>query len=75
MYLHEMNDRITKNNLQNKLDNCMADWIKNRTLSFASVEIQDYTDDDTLTNEELRLVLNIKFHNTVEVISTEFTVE
>ena len=75
MYLHEMNDRITKNNLQNKLDNCMADWIKNRTLSFASVEIQDYTDDDTLTNEELRLVLNIKFHNTVEVISTDFTVE
>lgn len=75
LYLHEMNDRITKNNLQNKLDNCMADWIKNRTLSFASVEIQDYTDDATLTDEELLLTLNIKFHNTVEIITTSFTVE
>ena len=75
MYLHEFNDRITKNNLQNKLDNCMSDWIQNRTLSYASVVIQDYTDNDTLTNEELLLLLDIKFTGTVEVISVEFTVE
>ena len=75
MYLHEFNDRITKNNLQNKLDNCMSDWIQNRTLSYASVGIQDYTDNDTLTNEELLLTLDIKFNGTVEIISTEFTVE
>ncbi len=74
-YLHEFNDRITKNNLLNALNTSLANWINNRTLSYGSITLQDYTENDTLSNEELLIQLDVKFTGTIEVISIDITVE
>jgi hypothetical protein len=74
-YLHEFNDRITKNNLLNALNTSLANWINNRTLSYGSISLQDYTENDTLSNEELLIQLDVKFTGTIEVISIDITVE
>ena len=74
-YLHEFNDRITKTNLYNSLNSYLANWIQNRTLSFGSIGLYDYTQNETLTNEELLITLDIKFTGTIEIISFEITVE
>lgn len=74
-YLHEFNDRITKNNLLNALNTSLANWVNNRTLSYGAISLQDYTENDTLSNEELLIQLDIKFTGTIEVISIDITVE
>ena len=74
-YLHEFNDRITKTNIYNALNSYLANWIQNRTLSFGSIGLYDYTQNEALTNEELLITLDIKFTGTIEIISFDITVE
>lgn len=73
-YLHEFNDSITKNNLLQALNAEMSNWIQNRTLSYAQIELYDYTENSSLTNEELQVSLNITFTGTVELIPFDITV-
>lgn len=75
-YLHEFNDRITKANLLNALNVVLSNWIQNRTLSYGSIDaLQDYTQNATLSNEQLLITLSIKFTGTIEVISIDITAE
>lgn len=74
-YLFEYNDRITKTNLLNTLNSYLSEWIQNRTLSYGSITLEDSSDDATLTDEQLRINLDIKFTNTIEVISVNIVIE
>jgi len=74
-YLHEFNDSITIDNIQNVLNTTIANWIQNRTLSYASVDILNSTVDESLSPEELSIKLNVKFTGTIEVISIDITVD
>ena len=74
-YLHEFNDRITKNNLQNTLNTIMSNWIQNRTLSYGNIQLYDSTDNPTLLDEELLVSVQIKFTGTIDIISFNITIE
>lgn len=70
-YLFEYNDSTTLANLNEALNKYITGWISNRTLSKAVVvaEKSDYS------NETVIITLNIKFTDTIEVISIDITVE
>lgn len=74
-YLHEFNDRLTKNNLSLALNTYLSDWIQNRTLSYGNITLTDSTENQTLTDEEIEIGLDIKFTGTIEIISVNITVE
>lgn len=74
-YLHEFNDRITKNNLLNALNTIMSNWIQNRTLSYGTIAIYDSTDNPSLLDEEVQITSQIKFTGTIDIISFDITID
>ena len=74
-YLHEFNDRITKSNLENALNVILSNWIQNRTLSFANLSLEDSTDDPSLLDTQLKILVSLKFNKTIDIISFDLTIE
>lgn len=74
-YIHEFNDRITKKNLENSLNIILSNWIQNRTLSYGSLSISDYTENPSLLDSELEIAVQVKFTGYIDVISFKLVVE
>jgi len=70
-YLFEFNDTATLNNMRNALNRYVTEWIQNRTLSFATVNVQK----DPVSDERVNVELNIRFTGTIEVISIDIVIE
>jgi hypothetical protein len=70
-YLHEFNDAITIANMTAALNKYVSGWISNRTLSLGFVEVVQ----DEISENALDINLNIKFVNTIEVISVSIVIE
>jgi hypothetical protein len=70
-YLFEFNDTATLNNMRNALNRYVSEWIQNRTLSFATVDVQK----DEISDERVNVGLNIRFTGTIEIISIDIVIE
>lgn len=70
-YLHEFNDAITIANMTAALNKYVSGWISNRTLSLGVVEVAPNSDSENA----LDINLNIRFTNTIEVISVSIVIE
>ncbi len=70
-YLFEFNDATTLANMRNALNRYMGEWVSNRTLNFAEVDVaaSEYSD------EAVDVTLNIRFTGTIEVISVDIIIE
>ena len=70
-YLFEFNDATTLANMRNALNRYMSEWVSNRTLNFAEVDVaaSEYSD------EAVDVTLNIRFTGTIEVISIDIIIE
>jgi hypothetical protein len=71
VYLFEYNDAVTLSNLRNVLNKYIANFVENRTLSYAVVDVQK----NPYSEEAIDVTLNIKFTGTIEVISVALTIE
>jgi hypothetical protein len=70
-YLFEFNDAATLLNMRNALNRYVTEWVQNRTLSQANVEVAK----DPYSDERVNVTLNIKFTGTIEIISIDITIE
>ena len=70
-YLFEFNDAVTLGRLSNILNKYMGNWVSNRTLSFANVDVQP----DEYSSEKVNILLSIRFTGTIEVISVDIVIE
>ena len=70
-YLFEFNDATTLANMRNALNRHMGEWVSNRTLNFAEVDVaaSEYSD------EAVDVTLNIRFTGTIGVISVDIIIE
>ena len=71
VYLFEYNDAVTLSNLRNVLNKYISEFVANRTLSYAMVDVQK----NPYSEEAIDVTLNIKFTGTIEVISVALTIE
>jgi hypothetical protein len=70
-YLFEFNDTATLLNMRNVLNRYVTEWIQNRTLNVAVVDVQK----DPLSDEKVNVTLTIRFTGTIEIISIDITIE
>jgi hypothetical protein len=70
-YLFEHNDSVTLSQMNNVLNRYMAEWIANRTLSYANVLVSP----NAYSTEMVDVNLTIRFNNTIEVISIDIVIE
>jgi len=70
-YLFEFNDAATLLSMRNALNRYVTEWVQNRTLSLAAVEVAK----DPFSDERVNVTLNIRFTGTIEVISIDLTIE
>lgn len=70
-YLFEFNDATTLANMRAALNRYMSNWVSNRTLNFAEVDVaaSEYSD------EAVDVTLNVRFTGTIEVISIDIIIE
>jgi hypothetical protein len=57
--------------MRNALNRYVSEWIQNRTLSFATVDVQK----DEISDERVNVGLNIRFTGTIEIISIDIVIE
>lgn len=70
-YLFEYNDAVTLSQMNNVLNRYMANWVANRTLSYADVIVSQ----NEYSTEAVDVRLTVRFNNTIEVISVDITIE
>lgn len=70
-YLFEFNDSVTLSQMGNVLNKYMTNWVTNRTLNFALVNVNK----NPYSDEAVDITLNIRFNGTIEVISVDITIE
>ena len=70
-YLFEFNDSVTLTQMSSILNKYMSEWVTNRTLSSAVVNVAK----NPYSEEAVDITLNIKFNGTIEVISVDITIE
>lgn len=69
-YLFEFNDSITLSKMSSVLNKYMNEWVSNRTLNYAYVNVQKNPNSD----EAVDVTMDIRFTGTIEVISVEITI-
>jgi len=70
-YLFEFNDATTLTNMRNALTRYTDEWIQNRTLEYAVVQVEK----DEYSDERVNVNLTIKFVGIIDVISIDITIE
>jgi hypothetical protein len=70
-YLFEFNDSATILNMRNVLNRYVTEWIQNRTLSLAVVDVQK----NAQSEERVDVTMTIRFTGTIEIISIDITIE
>jgi hypothetical protein len=70
-YLFEFNDSVTLSQLSNTLNKYMSNWVANRTLNYAVVDVRQ----DEYSREKVVIFLDVRFNNTIEIISVNITIE
>jgi hypothetical protein len=70
-YLFEFNDAITLSQMSSVLNKYLSEWIANRTLSVANVEVSA----SEYSENAVDITLYIKFTGTIEVITIDITIE
>lgn len=70
-YLFEYNDAITLSQLKAELSKYINNWLANRTLDKAEVDVRK----NELSNEAVDVTIVIRFTDTIEVITVDLTVE
>jgi hypothetical protein len=70
-YLFEFNDSITLNNMRTILNRYLNDWVQNRTLNLATLNIAK----DPLNDERVNVALSIRFTGTIEIISIDIVIQ
>jgi hypothetical protein len=70
-YLFEFNDAITLNNMRTILNRYLNDWVQNRTLSLATLDVAR----DQFDEERVNVALNIRFTGTIEIISIDIVIQ
>jgi hypothetical protein len=70
-YLFEFNDSVTLSQLSNTLNKYMSNWVANRTLNYAVVDVRQ----NEYSSEKVDIFLDVRFNNTIEIISVNITIE
>ena len=69
-YLFEFNDSITLSKMSSVLNKYMNEWVSNRTLNYAYVNVQKNPNSD----EAVDVTMDVRFTGTIEVSSVEITI-
>ena len=69
-YLFEFNDSITLSKMSSVLNKYMNEWVSNRTLNYAYVNVQK----NPYSDEAVDVTMDVRFTGTIEVISVEITI-
>lgn len=70
-YLFEFNDSVTLSQLSNILNKYMGNWVANRTLNYAVVDVRQ----NEYSSEKVDIFLNVRFTGTIEIIAVDITIE
>lgn len=70
-YLFEYNDAVSISNLRKALNQYIGRHVSDRVLTYAMLDVQR----DIYNSEQINIVLNIKFNNSVEVIEVNLVIE
>lgn len=70
-YLFEFADTVTISNLSAVLNKYMTQWVSNRTLIYANVNVSK----NEFSDETLDVTLSVKFNGTLEVISVAIDID